>query len=157
MLNELLSFGPWTWVAIAVLLFVLETVVPGVYLIWFGLAAFVVGVLILLLEAVAPGAAAAFGWQWQLVVFAVLAGLAVFLVKQFAGPGSEAGDAPGLNTRAEQYVGRVFTLGTAIERGRGKVQVGDTLWLAEGPDLPAGSRVKVVGATGTVLRVEAAG
>jgi membrane protein implicated in regulation of membrane protease activity len=42
----------------------------------------------------------------------------------------------------------------AIENGRGKVRVGDTLWSAEGPDAPAGTRVTVTGTRGTVLVVE---
>jgi len=36
------------------------------------------------------------------------------------------------------------------------VRVGDTVWQAEGPDAPAGSRVKVTAARGTVLVVERA-
>ena len=42
-----------------------------------------------------------------------------------------------------------------INRGRGKVQVGDTVWTAEGPDMPAGARAKVTGVNGTVLVVGA--
>ena len=38
--------------------------------------------------------------------------------------------------------------------GRGKVRLGDTLWAADGPDCPAGTRVRVTGAAGTVLLVE---
>jgi membrane protein implicated in regulation of membrane protease activity len=41
----------------------------------------------------------------------------------------------------------------AIENGRGRVRVGDTLWSAEGPDAPAGTRVTVTGSKGTVLVV----
>jgi membrane protein implicated in regulation of membrane protease activity len=44
----------------------------------------------------------------------------------------------------------------AIQNGRGKVRVGDTQWLAEGPDLPAGTRVKVTAAKGSLLVVERA-
>jgi len=31
--------------------------------------------------------------------------------------------------------------------------VDDTLWLVEGPDLPAGARVQVIGVDNTLLRV----
>jgi len=63
---------------------------------------------------------------------------------------------PALNRRGERYVGRQFTLETAIINGRGSIKVDDSVWRATGPELPAGRRVKVVGADGTVLRVEAA-
>ena len=40
--------------------------------------------------------------------------------------------------------------------GVGKVRVGDGWWRAQGPDLPAGERVKVVGVDGNMLKVEKA-
>ena len=61
-----------------------------------------------------------------------------------------------LNRRADQYVGRTFKLIEAITDGHGKVRVDDTIWKVIGPDLPEGASVKVTGATGTVLEVEAA-
>ena len=39
------NLGPWNWFILAVILFLLETIVPGVHFIWFGLAAFIVGAL----------------------------------------------------------------------------------------------------------------
>ncbi len=38
--------------------------------------------------------------------------------------------------------------------GRGSVSSGDTIWRVKGPELAAGTRVKVVGVDGTVLKVE---
>ncbi|MDX2289947.1 MAG: NfeD family protein [Hyphomicrobiaceae bacterium] len=155
-LNELLAFGPWTWIAIAVLLFVLETVIPGVHFMWFGVAALVLGAVLLVAVLVAPDWVAGLGWQWEIVAFAALSVATLFLVKRFVRPGVTPTDAAGLNTRATQYVGRTYVLADAIERGRGKVAVGDTLWLAEGPELPAGTLVRVTGHNGTVLSVEKA-
>jgi membrane protein implicated in regulation of membrane protease activity len=60
---------------------------------------------------------------------------------------------PELNIRGSQYVGRTVTVEVAISNGRGKVRVGDTMWTAEGPDTPVGTRVKVTGVNGTVLVV----
>jgi membrane protein implicated in regulation of membrane protease activity len=53
-------------------------------------------------------------------------------------------------------VGRSLVVEQAIENGRGKVRVGDTLWSAEGPDTPAGASVTVTGTKGTVLVVRPA-
>ncbi|MEO0810690.1 MAG: NfeD family protein [Pseudomonadota bacterium] len=38
--------------------------------------------------------------------------------------------------------------------GRGRARVADGLWSVEGPDTPAGVKVKIVGVKGTVLLVE---
>ena len=58
--------------------------------------------------------------------------------------------------RGQQYIGRSLVVEQAIQNGRGKVRVGDSLWAAEGPDAPAGARVTVTAAKGTVLVVERA-
>jgi membrane protein implicated in regulation of membrane protease activity len=63
-------------------------------------------------------------------------------------------DFPDLNKRGQQYFGRVLTVEEAIDCGRGKVRVGDTLWSAEGLDVLAGTRVKVTDTRGTILLVE---
>src|SRR6266404_4219960 len=58
-----------------------------------------------------------------------------------------------LNRRAEVYIGRTFTLERPIVDGRGRLRVDDTMWLAVGPDLPAGTRVQVTSVNNTLLRV----
>jgi membrane protein implicated in regulation of membrane protease activity len=58
-----------------------------------------------------------------------------------------------LNRRAEVYIGRTFTLERPIIDGRGRLRVDDTMWLVEGPDLPAGTRVQVTSVSNTLLRV----
>jgi len=45
----LAGFGAWNWFILAALLFTLETFLPGVHFLWFGIAAVVVGGLALLI------------------------------------------------------------------------------------------------------------
>ena len=40
--------------------------------------------------------------------------------------------------------------------GRGRIKIDDGVWQVRGPDAPAGARVKVTGAEGTVLTVTSA-
>lgn len=141
------NLGPWNWFIAAVALLVLETIVPGVHFVWFGLAAVVVGVIAL---------ASDIAWQWQLIIFALVAMSTVFIVRRYADPASAKSDEPDLNIRGAQYIGRTVVVAEEIRQGRGKVQVGDTLWHAEGEDVKAGTRVKVVGVDGTALVVERA-
>ena len=72
----------------------------------------------------------------------------------WAHPAISKSDQPDLNRPAVQLVGRVLVVAEAIEGGRGKVRVGDTLWPAEGPDVPAGGEARVISANATVLIVE---
>jgi membrane protein implicated in regulation of membrane protease activity len=141
------GFGVWNWLILAVLLFILETIVPGVHFLWFGIAAVIVGGL-----AVATGIA----WPYQLIAFGVISVLTVFFVRRYVRPDVTHSDQPDLNVRGQQYIGRSLVVEQAIQNGRGKVRVGDTLWQAEGPDAPAGARVKVTATRGTVLVVERA-
>jgi membrane protein implicated in regulation of membrane protease activity len=95
------------------------------------------------------------GWWWLSAGVALLvADVAVDFV--WAHPTISRSDQPDLNRPAAQLVGRVLVVAEAIEGGRGKVRVGDTLWPVEGPDVPAGAEVRVVAAKATVLVVERA-
>ncbi len=142
--NLLSGFGAWNWLFLGVALLALEAFVPGVHFVWFGVAAVIVGML---------GLATEFAWQWQFVAFAVLSIATVFVARRFARPDATPSDAPNLNVRGAQYVGRTVTVEEPIRGGRGKVRVGDTVWQAEGADAPAGTRVKVTGVRNTVLVV----
>lgn len=144
MLNFLLSLGAWCWLILAVVLFALETVIPGAHLLWFGLAAIGTGLL---------GLLTGMPWQWQLVTFAILSVAAMLLARRYVVTGAKS-DIPGLNQPGTQYIGRIVNVEEAIRGGRGKVRVGDSLWIAEGPEQPAGTRVRIKGVNGTVLLVE---
>lgn len=137
----------WHWWILAAVLAAIEAVAPGIFFIWFGAAAAIVGVVALIL----PG----LGWEAEIILFAVLAVVAVFVGRRFLRRRMPSHD-PALNRRGERYLGRQFTLETAIVNGRGSIKVDDSVWRAEGPELPAGRRVKVIGTDGAVLRVEAA-
>ncbi|MET0407187.1 MAG: NfeD family protein [Hyphomicrobium sp.] len=138
------QMGPWLWFALAVVLFVLESIGPGVHFVWFGLSAMIVGILAL---------AVSVAWQWQLIAFALIALAAVYWVRHKSREESANPDVPDLNVRGAQYIGRLVTIEDAIVNGRGKVRVGDTVWVAEGEDGPKGTSVRVTGVDGTVLVV----
>ena len=63
---------------------------------------------------------------------------------------------PLLNERATRLVGQSYILGEPIVGGNGRIRVGDTTWRLTGPDLPSGTRVRIVGHDGSVLRADRA-
>ena len=141
------SLGAWNWLILAAVFLGLELAAPGIYFIWFGIAAGVVGGIALTND---------IAWQWQLVAFAILSVISAVAARSYMRRNPTESDRPLLNQRAQQYVGQTFTLAEPIDGGRGKVRIGDTLWQVAGPDAPEGGRVRVTGADGTVLHVEAA-
>jgi len=139
----------WYWLVLAAALAGLEMVAPGAVLIWLGAAAAVVGGTLWLFPELS--------WQGQLLLFAGLSIAFVLLGRRLIGRGEGEEPHPTLNRRANQYVGTIHSLATPLVNGRGRVQVGDSQWTAVGAeDLPAGTRVRVVGADGVTLKVERA-
>ncbi len=140
------TLGTWNWLILGIVLMALELAAPGVFLMWLGLAALLVG---LLSFAIQPS------WQSQILMFAVFAVAAVPLWRRVARNHAASKSNPFLNKRADALVGRVFTLEKPIIDGAGTVRIDDTIWRVSGPDTPAGSQVKVVRADGASLTVAA--
>lgn len=141
------TLGNWNWLILGLILMALELLAPGVFMVWFGLAALLVG---LVSFGFSPS------WQLQLLLFALFAVAAVPLWRRFARSNAQPPrDNPFLNRRAAALVGRVFTLEKPIVDGTGTVRVDDTVWRVTGPDAPVGSRVRIVHADGAQLTVSA--
>lgn len=139
MLERIFSeLGPWNWMVLGFALLALEILVPGVFLLWIGIAALVTGALSLALWE-----ASFWTWEIQVLVFLVLSLISAYTGKRMVGSSKDTTDQPLLNRRGEQMVGRTATLTEPIREGRGRIQLGDTLWRVSGPDLPAGARVRV--------------
>lgn len=136
----------WHWWIAALVLAAVEALLPGAVAIWFAAAAAVLGTLLVVMP---------IPWQLQAVLFGVLsfASLGVWHLYKRRRP--ETSDLPLLNRRGEQYVGQLAELSEPIVEGRGKVRLGDGYWTVRGPDLPAGSRVRITGSEGVVLIVTA--
>ncbi|MEZ2128330.1 MULTISPECIES: NfeD family protein [unclassified Sinorhizobium] len=146
----IIELGPWSWWVLGFVLLAAEMIVPGFFLVWIGLAALVVGILSLLLWA-----SSFWVWEVQLLIFALLAIAVTLLGRRFTMSHAET-DEPFLNQRTESLVGRTSTLQEPIREGRGRIRLDDTYWPVMGPDLPAGTRVKVVTGKSGILSVEPA-
>ncbi|MFO0449930.1 MAG: NfeD family protein [Pseudomonadota bacterium] len=147
---DLLAFLPelqwWHWLIAALVLASLELFLPGAIFVWFAAAAAVLGVVLFF----APD----IPWQVQVVAFGLLSFAAIAAWRAYKRRHPETTDQPTLNRRAQQYLGKVLDVVDPIENGYGKAKLGDTVWTVKGPDVPAGTRVRVVGSDNTVLLVE---
>ena len=138
-----LSF--WDWLALGTLLLILEVFGTGGYLLWIGVAAAGVGVITFIIPALP--------WTLQFLLFGLLSVFtAVFWWRRQRSNASPS-DAPGLNMRGQELIGRTFVVQEAIVGGRGKIKVGDGVWMVRGPDLPVGTPVQVLSQDGAILQV----
>lgn len=136
----------WHWWILAGMLLILELTSPIFFFLWLGFSAAAVGFLLLVFPNLPV--------EVQLVLFGILSVVAVLAWRKYREARPPTSDQPLLNQRGQQYAGRVFTLDHPIINGVGKVHVDDSTWRVKGPDLPAGSRVRVVGVDGVVFIVE---
>lgn len=143
------SLGPWSWWILGMVLLAAELAAPGVFLIWIGLAAMVVGA-----ASLALWGEIWWSWQLQLVLFAVLSVALTLAGRSYFARKDNESDQPLLNRRGDSLVGRTSTLVEPIREGRGRIRLDDTWWSVTGPDLPAGMRVRVADWTGSELIVE---
>jgi hypothetical protein len=135
----------WGWAILAAALAFLEMHAPGGYLIWIALGAAVTAGI----DAVCNLSATI-----EIVTVTVASGLSCIIgyfvyrrVDRFQS--SE----PTLNQRNALVVGERGIVCTDIVHGEGKIRLGDTVWLAEGPDLPTGTAVIVKSVRGSRARV----
>ncbi|MGV1917517.1 NfeD family protein [uncultured Agrobacterium sp.] len=152
MIEKLVAdLGPWSWWVLAAILLVAELAAPGVFLIWIGAAALVIGALSLALWDMGF-----WNWQLQFLLFAALSVAFAIAGRRYYDRKYAATDEPFLNQREASLIGRTATLQEPITEGRGRIRLDDTWWPVQGADQPAGTRVRIASAHGRTLTVEKA-
>ncbi|SBV36562.1 conserved exported hypothetical protein [uncultured Stenotrophomonas sp.] len=136
------------WAALAVVLFAAEALAPGAFMLWMGFAAAAVFLAVWAFDG--------FSVLMQVVLFVVLSFVSIQIYRTWFRQRGRQSDQPLLNRRAEQLVGRVVVLDQPITNGSGRAKVDDAFWVVAGPDLPAGSPVRVVAVDGMTLKVQEA-
>lgn len=139
------SYGPWSWIVGGLVLLALELILPGGILVWMGVAGIVTGLMLMFQP---------MDWPVQWLIFGVVSLSSILVWLRYSRTRPEITDRPLLNRRTDQLIGQQAVLEDAIAQGHGRVVLGDTVWRVSGPDLPAGSKVRIVGSTGAVLVVE---
>ena len=135
----------YAWLAIGLVLAAAEMAVPGVFLIWMAGAALITGFVTWLVPV---------GLPLQIVLFAILAIVAVFSGRRYLRSHPVEAADPKMNDRGARVVGEIVVVTQAIEGGSGRVKLGDSEWIAKGGDADAGTRLRVSGHDGSVLLVE---
>ena len=138
----------WYWWALAAVLLVCEMMLPGVVFLFLAIGAAASGLLLLIV--------ADLSLELQLVVFAVVAVASAVSLRTMLRGLQQRSAQPNLNARGESLVGKTIVLDAPILAGRGRVKLGDGSWSVTGPDMVAGTKVRVAAVNGTELTVEPA-
>jgi len=129
------------WIVAALVLAIAEMVAPGTFLIFFAIGALVTAAATAFIGELAPQ----LGVFVAAAIVAALAGRSLYRRLLGRRQANALGQGP---------VGEPGLVEEAIVNGRGKVRVRDIAWLAEGPDLAAGTPIVVVRRDGTLLKVK---
>ena len=135
----------WVWLTLGLVLAGLEMLLPGIYLIWLAAAAIITGMLTLALDLSLPA---------QVIDFVALSLIIAFSAKRFLGERPIESSDPLMNRRGARLVGETALVVQAIEHGSGRVKLGDSEWIARGPSVASGERVRIRGSEGAILLVE---
>ena len=136
------------WLVLALVLGGAELLAPGVFLIFLAIAAAATGAICWAMPDVPLIA--------QLGSFGVWSAVTVAIGRRWYRDFPTDTDDALLNDRAARLLGTVVTVAEPIVHGRGRVTLGDSVWLARGPESEAGARVRVTAVDGAVLVVEPA-
>ncbi|WP_438971042.1 NfeD family protein [Methylophaga sp.] len=136
----------WHWWIFAVVLVIIEILAPSFFALWMAIAAFLTGLALLLSPQL--------GWEYQVMLFAVLSVLSIVMWRRYYLKNPIVSDQPNLNRRGAQYIGRTVTLTAPIENGVGKVKLDDSTWKVQGPNCDAGKKVRIIGLKNVVFNVE---
>lgn len=147
MLELLESVNYWHWLAFGLALLACELLGTAGYLLWLGLSAILVGMLLTLIP---------MSWQLQWVSFGVFSLITTWLWWRRQFKSDTADDAQRqLNQKSKQLIGQTFILDEDFPAGKGRVKLGDTTWTAQSEiAIEAGSTVEIIKLNGIILTIE---
>lgn len=150
MIEQIAANPQWFWISLGGLLLAAEMLGASGYLLWSGLSAVLVGIVVWLLPQL--------NWEWQGAIFAVLTIAVAYLwwywLRQR--PAAATSGSQVLNQRNRQLIGTRATLTEPMHNGLGRINIGDSSWRAQAnEDLPIGTEVEVVAVEGVTLVIRA--
>ncbi len=147
MIEWLAQMNHWHWLAIGLCLLAGELLGAAGYLLWLGLSALVVGMIVVFLP---------ISWQLQWISFASISLVTTWLWwrKQLS-TDREDDSRRQLNQKEKQLIGKTSVVDHDITAGQFRLKLGDTTWTAESDvALKAGDRVTVIAVDGIVVKVK---
>jgi membrane protein implicated in regulation of membrane protease activity len=141
----------WHWLGLGIVLISIEVAVGTFDLLWVAAGAFLTALFALIIPPPMGG------WEGQLTFFGLVAIAFVISGRTlFRGLRSRSTSHPNLNDRLANMAGQRGEASTSFDQGRGKVKIGDTVWLAKQSDdtvIVEGDNIVVTGSESGVLLI----
>ncbi|MCT8681493.1 NfeD family protein [Glaesserella parasuis] len=137
----------WTaWLIFGFILLILETLIAGIFIMWWGFAAIIVAILLILF----PNTEL----RWQATIFAVLAILFSLAWWKYQHSKDQQEDQQAdLNARDHAMIGLQGTVVEVLDSGVARGKFGDTTWRVIGNTLKVGDNIQVEKVDGITLFV----
>lgn len=132
------QLGPAEWAIIGVVLIVAELAINTAYLLWIGLAALLLALLMLVVPLPIGG---------QCLLFALLSVAITLVGRCYYNPRQVKSAEPELNQLGRRHLGQRYLLDEDAHAGRGVVKIGDSRWqvsLSGCDNAAKGSLVEVI-------------
>lgn len=137
----------WHWLILGFVLLIAEIIVPGIFLLWWGLAAIVVSIISVLIPDLSLTA--------QCFIYAILAIILSLVWWKYQHTKDEKDQAnSSLNQRDHAMLGCRGKVETIADNGIGRGAFGDTTWRIQGDGLKQGDIIEVQAVHGITLIVQ---
>ncbi|QGN96409.1 Inner membrane protein YbbJ [Piscirickettsia salmonis] len=138
----------WHWLSFGIVLIVFEVLGAGGILLWSGVAALIVGIILW---------AVPIAWEIQLLLFAVLSIAAVIIWRMYWKKHPEKIERPHLNQRAQRLIGHEFILPALLSPGESiQVKIAGTQWkVVSEVKITVGRKVRVAQVLANEVHVQA--
>lgn len=147
-LLDFISKAPIIWFLIGLAFLLLEFLLPGLIVLFFGFGAWITAICTLIFN---------LGLNAQLVVFIGTSILSLIFLRKYFKRIFVGKDEKAVNEVLEEFVGKIVIAESDFEKGRkGKVTFKGTIWEAlSETDIKKGDQLKIIGKESIVLKVEA--
>ncbi|MBT0351356.1 NfeD family protein [Morganella morganii subsp. morganii] len=147
MIEMIASQAVWFWLCFGGILLILEMLGTGGYLLWSGVAALVVALLVWIM----PG----LSLEWQGIIFAVMTVICAVLWRNFQRR-RQRNDSSSPNQVNHKLISLRAALLAETEDGYSRIRLADGSWRVYSQSaLPAGTEVEVIAVDGITLTVRA--
>ncbi|EIJ68835.1 NfeD family protein [Pasteurella bettyae] len=149
-MDWLTTWSVWHWMILGFILLIGEIILPGIFLLWWGIAAIITAAIMALVPSI------------SLTILGIFYAILAFILSLVWWKYQHRKDAYDeaqtvLNQRQHAMLGATGIVQEFADTGVGRGYFGDTTWRIQGVELQVGDRIEVVSVQGITLKVRKLG